>query len=162
MSELTRSLAPDPKRPWHEAVIDMWLVDPTLQQGEIARALGKTQAWVSILVNSDAFRAKYAARKAELVDPYISEGAETRLKAVVNEAANELVKRLTLAPGGMSVRELTSVVGVASKALGMGVAQQGPAVQQTLYVIPAPAAPTNVAEWQQRVVDANVVEAKSA
>ena len=162
MSALTQSLAPDPKRPWHEAVIDMWLIDPTLQQGEIARRLGKTQAWLSILVNSDAFRAKYAARKAELVDPYISEGAETRLKAVVSEAANELVRRLTVAPASLSTKDLNATISSASRALGMGAGPSGPSIQQTLYVIPAPAAPTTVQEWQQRVVDANVVSEKAA
>jgi hypothetical protein len=162
MSALTQSLAPDPKRPWHEAVIDMWLVDPTLKQGEIAAALGKTQAWLSILVNSDAFRAKYAARKAELVDPYISEGAETRLRAVVSEAANELLERITLAPKAVSTKDLTAVVGAASRALGMGAGAAGPSFQQTLYVIPAPTAPRTVEEWQQRVVDANVIPAKES
>ncbi len=162
MSALAQSLAPVPKRPWHEAVIDMWLLDPTLKQGEIARALGKTESWLSILVNSDAFRAKYAARKAELVDPVIAAGAEDRLKAVVSVAAEELVRRLTLAPGGMSVKDLNSSISTASRALGMGAAPSGPAVQQTLYVIPAPAAPKSVQEWQQRVVDATVLPAERA
>lgn len=152
MSALTQALAPDPKRPWHEAVIDMWLVDPTLKQGDIARALGKTEAWVSILVNSDAFRAKYRERKELLVDPFIVEGAESRLKAVVNEAANELVKRLTLAPGAMSTKDLNATLATASRALGMGATPAAPAVQQTLYVVPAPAAPRTVEEWQERVV----------
>lgn len=140
------------KKPWHEMVIDLWLLDPLLTQREIAAKLGKTEAWLSILINNDAFRAKYAERKGELVDPEIAARVEERLTAVTNKASEELLKRLSVAPGAFSVKELNQTLASSTRALGMGVAK-APAVQQTLYVIPAPTERHSVESWKSRVAE---------
>ena len=51
----------------------------------MAKAFGFTPAWVSIVVNSDAFQTRLAARKDELVDP--------TLRLTLNERFNALVVR---------------------------------------------------------------------
>jgi hypothetical protein len=151
------------KKPWHEVIIDLWLMDPLLTQREIAAKLGKTEAWLSILINNDAFRAKYAERKGELVDPEIVAKVEERLSAVTNKASDELLRRLTIAPSSFTVKDLNQTVASTTRALGMGVAK-APAVQQTLYVIPAPTERHTVDSWKNRVVEEviDVVDKKQA
>lgn len=151
------------KKPWHEVIIDLWLMDPLLTQREIAAKLGKTEAWLSILINNDAFRAKYAERKGELVDPEIVAKVEERLSAVTNKASDELLRRLTIAPSSFTVKDLNQTVASTTRALGMGVAK-APAVQQTLYVIPAPTERHTIDSWKNRVVEEvlDVVDKKQA
>lgn len=143
---------PDLKRPWHEVIIDLWVANPLMKQGEIAKALGKTESWLSIVVNNDAFRMKYKERKAELVDPEIMASVDEKLKTVVAKASDALLKRLTESPAAFSVRDLNQTINATARAAGMGVAS-APVMQQTLYVIPAPPPAKTVAEWQGQVAE---------
>ena len=52
----------------HDAMIDLIVAQPGVKQGEIAKYFGYTQAWVSRIMNSDAFLARLAQRKADLVE----------------------------------------------------------------------------------------------
>ena len=56
----------EPAKYRYEAIIDYMLSNPQMKKGEIAQALGYTQAWFSQLIRSDAFRARYETRRAEL------------------------------------------------------------------------------------------------
>lgn len=153
-------LAPAIKRPWHEAIIDMWIADPTLKQGDIARALGKTQAWLSIVVNSDAFRMKFAERKAEFVDPILAATVEDRLRAVANGAAEEFLRRLEVAPQSVSNKDLLGAMRVSGQGLGLGAPNQ-PTVAANLYFVSAPQPAASRAQWQE-AVDASIVRERAA
>jgi hypothetical protein len=148
MSELTQSLAPAKLRPWHEQVIDMWVANPNLTQREIAQKLGRSEYWLSIVVNSDAFQQAFKARKEEIVDPLLSATVEDRLTAVANKAAEKLLERLsTNAP--FSNKELIEATKMATTGLGMGPAAKAPAPTQNLYIVPSPAMPQTSAQWAQ-------------
>lgn len=155
MSELTQSLAPAKLRPWHEAIIDMWLVEPQLTQNEICARLGKTPAWVSIIVNGDAFKHAMAERKAEILDPQVRASVEDRLKSVVSLAADKLADRIAL--GTVGNKELIAAIGVGTKGLGMG-ASVAPVQQNNLYFLPPPGTPQSAEAWSAKargeVVDA--------
>lgn len=142
------------KRPWYAAVIELMISNPTWSQGQIARHLGKTQSWLSIVVNSDAFRAKLAEYRERVVDPILEAKVEDRLKAVANDACAALLERLSDGASAMSTKDLTRVVEVATKGLGMGSAlTPSMGVQNNLYFIPTPQPSANRAAWQQAVVD---------
>ena len=47
----------------HEAIADFMLTHPEMKKGEIAETLGFTQAWLSAVINSDAFIAYYEQRR---------------------------------------------------------------------------------------------------
>lgn len=49
----------------HEAIADIMLSFPDLKKGEIAEMLGYTQAWLSSVINSDAFIFYYDNRRLE-------------------------------------------------------------------------------------------------
>jgi len=49
----------------HEAIVDMMLAHPEMKQNDIANKLDLTPAWLSTVVNSDAFRVYYEKRREE-------------------------------------------------------------------------------------------------
>lgn len=155
MTALTQALAPEIKRPWHHAVIELMIAHPELKQGEIARRLGKSQTWLSIVVNSDAFRMKLAERREEVVDPVLEAKVEDRLRAVANEATEVLLERLQLAGESMSTRDLTRLVEVSTKGLGMGRPEAVTAQQNNLYFVASPAPAASRAVWEAAVAEAH-------
>lgn len=50
----------------HEAIMEYLLVNPTQKLGEVAAYFGVSQAWLSVVINSDAFQIKLGERKDEL------------------------------------------------------------------------------------------------
>jgi hypothetical protein len=58
--------ATDPEQPLkyrYEAIIDYMFSNPQAKLGEIAEMIGCTQPWLSQIVNSDGFQARYAQRR---------------------------------------------------------------------------------------------------
>lgn len=153
MSELTQALAPAKMRPWHELVIDMIIANPTLKQGEIAKAVGRSQAWLSIVMNGDMFKARLAERKEEIVDPALRATVDDRFRAVANGASEEFLRRLELAPNSIRTKDLVDAMSVTSSGLGMGPSSQ-PTFQQNLYVVQAPPQAASTEAWKQAVEDA--------
>lgn len=147
MSALTESLAPKKLRPWHVELADIIIANPTLKQGDWARMMGKTQAWISIVTNGDAFKSYLKTRREEIIDPILSAAVEDRFAAVAEKATEEFLRRLELAPSSVSNKHLIDAMGTAASAIGLG--PKAPAPPQTnLYIVPAPPQ-LNAAQWQQ-------------
>lgn len=128
----------------HDAIIDEILVDPAISQGELARRFGYSQAWVSIIINSDAFKARLAERKGELVDPAIRASIEERLESLAKRSLDRLLDRVE------SSVPLKPMELVAIAKLGVGDRANrpaGPAVSNNLYVFTAPPVPHSSKEW---------------
>lgn len=49
----------------HEAIADLMLAFPEMKKGEIAIRMGYTQAWLSAIINSDAFVAYFEVRRMQ-------------------------------------------------------------------------------------------------
>lgn len=47
----------------HEAIADMMLANPTMAKGEIARRMGVSPSWLSIVIHSDVFIEYFDARR---------------------------------------------------------------------------------------------------
>lgn len=131
----------------HEAIIDMMIANPRLRQADIARELGFTQSWLSIIVNSDSFKQRLAERKGEIVDPYLKASLEERMEGAGKRALDKLMERLdTNAPFKNS--ELVEIVKATAPA-------RTPHIQQNnLYVVQAPPKAASTAEWISQVSDA--------
>jgi hypothetical protein len=142
---------PVKRRPWHELVAEMWIADPNLSQREIARTLNRTECWLSILVNSDSFKHYLAMRKEEIVDPILRATVEDRLTSVANKAAELFLERLHMAGTAIPNKDLLRAMEISTKGLGMGPVSKGPALQQNLYVIPAPQRAATSTEWVEMV-----------
>lgn len=78
----------------HDAVMDQLLANPMLTMKELATMFGFSAQWIRRVVNSDAFQARLAERKAQLIDPLITSSVEERMRAVVNLSLEILDEKL--------------------------------------------------------------------
>lgn len=130
----------------HDAVIDLLIANPAIKQGEIAKHFGYTQSWVSRFMNSDAFLARLAARKADIVDPAIFLSVDEKLRAVASKSLDVVLEKLELVP---TMGEALEAVGIVTKALGYGARQTNLNVQ-TNFVVAMPQKAADAGEWAAR------------
>lgn len=127
----------------HDAMIDLILAQPGMKQGEIARYFGYTEGWVSRVMGSDAFNARLAARKTEIVDPTILATMEERLKGLAIQSIEVIQKKLE----ATSSPELaTKTLELTTKALGMG-ARQPVSQQNNTFVVALPSVVPDENAW---------------
>lgn len=127
----------------HEDIIDQILQNPSITQRELAKLYGYTEAWVSIVINSDAFQTRLAERKAQLVDPIITATLEERFKGLANLSLNVLEEKLE---SGRSAELALKALEIAAKAAGFGANQSKVAVQQN-FVIQVPTKSADAESW---------------
>lgn len=129
----------------HDAFIDYIIANPAISQGQLAAHFGYTQAWVSRVMNSDAFLSRLALRKEELVDPVIAASIDEKIRTLASLSLDVVIDKLATTQSaelGMKAFE------VSSKALGYGARQANVAVQNNFVVALPP-----------KVADANAWEA---
>ena len=103
---------------WHERLADIMIANPHCTLGEIARALNKSQAWISIVKNSDAFIDYWKIRSKMHSDAVTGD-----IKAKGFAAAELALDRLHMKLEGpevelMTVDTLLNVVDVTMKRFG--------------------------------------------
>jgi hypothetical protein len=128
----------------HDAIIDEILARPGIAQWELAKIFGYSQAWMSIIINSDAFKERLAERKGVIVDPQIRASVEDRLDAVARMSLDKIMDKLE-SPGPHKIQDL-----VAAARLGVGdrnLVNSKPAVQNNLYVVHLPTPAPNTGNW---------------
>ena len=128
----------------HDAIIDEILVDPAVSQNELAKRFGFTTSWMSIIINSDAFKNRLAERKGELIDPKITASIEDRLESLAKVSLDRLMERVE------SSVPLKPLELVAIAKLGTGDRANrpaGPMHQNNLYVVALPGVAPNSTEW---------------
>ena len=127
----------------HDAMIDLMIANPDVSQGALAQQFGYTQAWVSRVVNSDAFLARLAERKGDLVDPSIAITLDEKFRALAHQSLDVIMEKLTVTKNpdtALKALELTS------KALGYGARQQNLNVQ-TNFVVAMPSKVQSPEDW---------------
>lgn len=130
----------------HDAMIDLIIANPGVNQGELAQAFGYTEAWVSQVMSSDAFKERLASRKKELVDPAIIASIEQRFEAVAMLSLERLKEKLEKS-ALPTMDTILAGVNVASRALGYG-ARPDPRVQVAIQtVVHVPAKARDSEEW---------------
>jgi len=77
-----------------DAMIDLIIEDPTLSQNDIAAMFGRSAAWVSVIFTSDAFKARLAQRKGELIDPALQASLRERTEALANKSLDVLLEKM--------------------------------------------------------------------
>jgi hypothetical protein len=130
----------------HDAMIDLIITNPAISQGEIAKHFGYAQAWVSRIRNSDAFLARLAQRKNDLIDPAIFATVDEKLRAVASKSLDVVLEKLELVP---TFAEALEAATMASKALGYGARQNNLAVQNNFVVALPDKAPSG-ADWAKK------------
>ena len=101
----------------HEALIDLILANPAIDQNELARKFGYTPGWISQVIGSDAFQAALAARKDQIVDPMLRGAVEESFKGLVLQSMQKLREKLEANPSDQLALE---VFKNSSRALGYG------------------------------------------
>lgn len=127
----------------HDAMIDLIIANPALTQNELAKNFGYTVPWVSRIMNSDAFQARLAERKSELVDPSLVASIDEKLRALASKSLDVVLEKLTVTQSAeMGLKALE----ISSKALGYGARQQNLNVQQN-FVVALPPKAASAADW---------------
>jgi hypothetical protein len=128
----------------HEAIIERIIDNPSISQGELAAEFGYTQAWISIIVNSDAFKHQLKERKGEIVDPHLRASVEERLSGLANRSLDKLLDRLdSQVPLKTSDLIQMAKLGVGDK----NVSRSPVGTQNNLYVVQLPAPETSRESW---------------
>lgn len=115
-------------------MIDMLVAEPWISQGELAVRFGYTQAWVSVVMSSDAFQARLAQRREELVDPTIAATLEERFRAVTKRSLEVLQEKLSAPASVIPDSLVLKAVELGAKASAIG----GFGQQTPLYAPPPP------------------------
>ena len=127
----------------HDAMIDLIIAHPMISQDEIARYFGYSVPWVSVIFNSDAFLARMAARKEELVDPTLVASLDERFRQMAT-VSMEIV--LTKLQATKDTKLAMAALELSAKALGMGARQSNVTVQNS-FVVEMPAKAQSDVEW---------------
>lgn len=128
----------------HDAMIDMIVANPWISQGELARNFGYTEGWVSQVIASDAFQARLAERKNELVDPHLRATIEERFKGLVVRSIEILMRKLE--QDKVSDETALKALEIASKAAGYGA--RGPQVEvKNNFVVQVPPKSHSGEDW---------------
>lgn len=102
----------------HDAMIDLIIQHPELDQNNIAAHFGYTPGWISNILASDAFQERMAARKGEIIDPVIKATVEERFRALVIKSLDVLQTKLNASVVSDTVALRAAELG--AKALGIG------------------------------------------
>jgi len=112
----------------HDAMIDMIIANPGVSQNRLAIEFGYTPAWVSTIMSSDAFKARLANRREEIVDPALLMTVEEKFKAVTERSlavlAEKLAQPVSQIPDNLALRAAE----LGAKAIGVGGHAPPPAV----------------------------------
>lgn len=144
----------------HDAMIDMIVANPWISQGELARNFGYTEGWVSQVIASDAFQARLAERKNDLVDPHLRATIDERFKGLVVRSIEILMRKLDKPEGQISDETALKALEIASKAAGYGAVKGGVQVN-TQFVVQVPAKSASAEEWHREHGSGGVLVASS-
>lgn len=104
-------------RSWHKDLVDYFLLNPGASQREAARHFGVSESWLSQLMNTDAFKAYEAKRRAEhqeMISRVVISGAAARVaEAGLKRLEQEIKGGLPYSPS-----ELVEATDMALRALG--------------------------------------------
>ena len=130
----------------HDAMIDLIIAQPGISQNDIAKHFGYSAPWVSRVMNSDAFLARLAQRKEDIVDPSITLQVEEKLRAIASRSADMVLQKLENAPNDAKFG--LAALSMSSKALGYGAREKNVAVQNN-FVVALPEKAISAEAWAQ-------------
>ena len=127
----------------HDAMIDLVIANPAISQNDIAKHFGYSVPWVSRVMNSDAFLARLAQRKADIVDPSLVATVEEKLAAIASKSADIILDKLATTN---SLDAAFKGLEIAGKLKGYGARNQGPVVNNN-FVVALPSKAASEVDW---------------
>jgi hypothetical protein len=110
----------------HDAMIDMLLANPAIKQNDLADIFGYTASWVSSIMSSDAFQARFEQRRAEVVDPALAARVSVNFKAMVLRSQEIIMDKLAQPSAHVSDALALKAFELSTRAAGYGLKQQPP------------------------------------
>lgn len=129
----------------HDAMVNLLIANPAISQNDIAKHFGYSVPWVSRIINSDAFQARLAARKNDIIDPGLAATVDEKLRAVASRSLDLVLEKLEVATFGQALE----AAAMAGKALGYGARQQNLNLQAN-FVVAMPQQAPDAASWAKR------------
>ena len=102
----------------HEALIDLIIEHPEMDQNEIAAYFGYTPGWISNILASDALQSRMAVRREKIIDPELRATIEERFRALTIRSLQVLQAKLNAPQVSDNVALRAAELG--AKALGIG------------------------------------------
>lgn len=109
----------------YEQLADTLIQNPRISGKELSKLFGYTETWISIVMNSDAFRVVMQRRKGDLVDPILRASIEDHYKALAARSCHVLMEKLS-AP----VQVISDDLALKAAALGAQMFKAAPPVPQ--------------------------------
>lgn len=127
----------------HDAMIDLVIARPDISQNEIATHFGYSVGWVSQVFCSDAFQARLADRRNEIVNPVLTASVEDRIANLAGKSLDVLQKKLEATNSAdLAIKCLE----ITTRARGYGARSQNINVQ-TNFVVALPAKAESAEAW---------------
>ncbi len=106
----------------HDAMIDLIIANPAISGNELALHFGYSAAWISTVRHSDAFAARLAQRRSEIVDPQLVNSVELQFKGIIHRSMEVLKEKLSKEADEVSDSTCLRALELSSRALGYGAA----------------------------------------
>lgn len=111
----------------HDAMVDIIIANPAINQNDIARHFGYTASWVSQVMASDAFQAKLLERTQDIVDPTLRATVEERIKSLVIRSIEILKEKLDRPSSAIPDNLVIRTLELSTRAMGYGARDTPPA-----------------------------------
>lgn len=122
-----------PVKWWHEAIVDDMLAFPTDTLKQRSARLNYTVSWLSIVINSDAFKAMYEQRRANFKERLDSSIAH-KTAEVANRALDALLETMEKKRDKLPFEALTDLTDRTLERLGYGVKPKTSAPQVNVSI----------------------------
>ena len=130
----------------HDSIIDWMIANPrAVTRKEIGMQFGYSEVWMNRLVGSDAFQARLAKRREELIDPILRNTVEENMKGLAQLSLDVLMDKLAADRNpDMALRTLD----MTSRALGYGAREAASAPKVSVnFVVAMPDRVADVGTW---------------
>lgn len=103
----------------HEAIMNYMLANPGIAKGDVAREFGISQAWLSIIIYSDAFQSQLREKQKEMFDETVIATVRDKITAVAHQGLEKMLDQVS-GSEAISHRDLRDTTSMALNALGFG------------------------------------------
>lgn len=143
----------------HMDLIDTIIANPTITHKELALRYGYHPNWISRMLASDALRAKFAERRAEIMDPGIMAETEERFRGLLNRSLDLLMEKIEATN---NIDSLVKVIEVTSRAAGYGVSKNITNNDNRKFVVALPEKAPTSQSWAEKYGRDSVIEATAS
>lgn len=91
--------------PRHETIMNLMVAEPTLKMSDIARQLGVTPAWLSVIIHSDIFQARLR-EKQEGIWSRAGQSITEKLETLAHLSLDKMIDEVETCPRIDEVREI--------------------------------------------------------